>query len=135
MSSTDETYLESFIESIATLPHDVRRNLELLKTLDRSCALTTEELKQAEDNYINHAEKKILNLPVTKDDDGNVTVVPTTEELQSLISQPKLFQKIEQYRKDVEQFSDEKISVAGQTLELVDETLKRLDTDLAQFEA
>ena len=34
----DETYLESFIESIGTLPHDVRRNLELMKDLDKSCS-------------------------------------------------------------------------------------------------
>lgn len=34
----DETYLESFIESIASLPHDVRRNLELLKDMDNNCS-------------------------------------------------------------------------------------------------
>ena len=34
----DETYLESFIESIATLPHDVRRNLELMKDMDKTCS-------------------------------------------------------------------------------------------------
>jgi len=37
MSSNDETYLEAFIESTASLPHDLRRNLDLLKVLDKSC--------------------------------------------------------------------------------------------------
>jgi hypothetical protein len=34
----DETYLEAFIESINTLPHDVRRNLELMKDMDKTCS-------------------------------------------------------------------------------------------------
>lgn len=34
----DETYLEAFVESIATLPHDVRRNLELMKDMDKTCS-------------------------------------------------------------------------------------------------
>ena len=38
MSRSDETYLESFIEHIATLPHEVRRNLDLMKDLDKSCS-------------------------------------------------------------------------------------------------
>jgi hypothetical protein len=35
--SSDETYLESFIESLSTLPHEVRRNLDLIKDLDQTC--------------------------------------------------------------------------------------------------
>jgi len=37
MSSGDETYLEAFMESLTTLPHELRRNLELMKDLDKSC--------------------------------------------------------------------------------------------------
>lgn len=36
--STDETYLESFIEHIATLPAEVRRNLDAMKDLDKTSA-------------------------------------------------------------------------------------------------
>jgi hypothetical protein len=32
------TYLESSIDHIATLPHEVRRNLELMKDMDKSCS-------------------------------------------------------------------------------------------------
>jgi Inhibitor of growth proteins N-terminal histone-binding len=34
----EETYLESFIEQIHTLPSEVRRNLDLMKDLDKTCA-------------------------------------------------------------------------------------------------
>lgn len=40
-SSSDETYLESFVEHIATLPAEVRRNLDLMKDLDETTAYVT----------------------------------------------------------------------------------------------
>jgi hypothetical protein len=33
---SDETFLEAFIESLSTLPHELKRNLELMKDLDKS---------------------------------------------------------------------------------------------------
>lgn len=41
--SSDETYLEAFIESLSTVPHEVRRNLDLIKDLDSSlgCVLSS----------------------------------------------------------------------------------------------
>jgi len=32
--STDETYLEAFIENLSTLPNEMKRNLAHIKTLD-----------------------------------------------------------------------------------------------------
>ena len=34
--SSDETYLEAFIEGLSTLPNDVKRNMELIRDLDKS---------------------------------------------------------------------------------------------------
>ena len=34
----EETYLESFIEQIHTLPSEVRRNMDLMKDLDKTCS-------------------------------------------------------------------------------------------------
>ena len=39
--SSGETYLESFLDSISSLPHEVKRNLELIKELDKSCSYVT----------------------------------------------------------------------------------------------
>ena len=36
--SSDETYLESFLESLSGLPNEIKRNLELMKDLDKSCS-------------------------------------------------------------------------------------------------
>ena len=72
MSSSDETYLEAFIESLATLPHEVRRNMDLLKDLDASCAVEVERLQQLQRQYILAAEEKMLRLQVVEmvvDDD------------------------------------------------------------------
>jgi hypothetical protein len=33
---SDVTYLESFVEGLSTLPNDVKRNMELIRDLDRS---------------------------------------------------------------------------------------------------
>ena len=35
---SDGTYLEAFIENIGTLPSEIRRNLELMKDMDKSCS-------------------------------------------------------------------------------------------------
>jgi Inhibitor of growth proteins N-terminal histone-binding len=36
--SSDETYLEAFLDSLNGLPHEMRRNMELMKDLDKSCS-------------------------------------------------------------------------------------------------
>jgi hypothetical protein len=38
MARSDETYLESFIDHISTLPHEIRRNLDLMQDMDKSCS-------------------------------------------------------------------------------------------------
>jgi hypothetical protein len=58
--SGDETYLESFIEGLATLPQELRRNMELMKDLDASCSRDFHKLRQLQRHFINHAEEKII---------------------------------------------------------------------------
>ena len=42
--SRHETYLESFIDHITTLPHEIRRNLELMKDMDQSCSYVKQNM-------------------------------------------------------------------------------------------
>jgi Inhibitor of growth proteins N-terminal histone-binding len=36
--SSDETFLEAFLDSLNGLPHELRRNMELMKDLDKTCS-------------------------------------------------------------------------------------------------
>jgi hypothetical protein len=58
--SGDETYLESFIEGLATLPQELRRNMELMKDLDATCSRDFHKLRQLQRQFILHAEEKII---------------------------------------------------------------------------
>mmetsp|Transcript_4748 Transcript_4748/g.5496 ORF Transcript_4748/g.5496 Transcript_4748/m.5496 type:complete len:339 (-) Transcript_4748:97-1113(-) len=62
--SRDETYLESFIESISTLPSEIRRNLGHIKSLDKSYKSIVDELREREEDYLHRAQEIITRLPV-----------------------------------------------------------------------
>ena len=36
--SSDETFLESFLDNLSGFPNEIKRNLELMKDLDKSCS-------------------------------------------------------------------------------------------------
>jgi len=215
--STDETFLESFIESISTLPNELKRDLAHMKSLDSSCLKLTQELRFLEEEYLNHAHSIIHNLPVqskvkldreskrckigekaadsakcdnsdniseaegrnttsNSEDKNNkegsdksvtttaaaasnnstcaqylynpkqgipvktgtkketVLVVPTTEELNYQIQNPKHLLEIAKLRKDARQLTEEKVAIANQTCSLIDSHIQRLDADLEKFE-
>ena len=66
MSSSDETYLEAFIEQFTTLPHQLRRNLDLLRDLDGSCSVDLHRLRKLQREYILAAEEKMMQLEVVE---------------------------------------------------------------------
>ena len=71
--SSDETFLESFLDSLSGLPHEIKRNLELMKDLDKTCTTLQEDVKQRQQEYIHQAEEKVLALDVVESpakDDG-----------------------------------------------------------------
>ena len=155
-SGEESTFLESFVEHITNLPNEVRRNLDLVKDLDKSCSQIVEQLREAEEAYVQRAEQTILELPLAarkrkrdasssavgkggdnSDDDqgGDNVIVPTTEELRGRIMNPAELEMIARLRREAIQQSEEKVVVAEQTYSLVDEVVKRLDSDLSKFEA
>lgn len=74
-SSSDETYLEAFIDQLSTLPYQLRRNLDLLRDLDSSCSADLWELRTLHRQYIHAAEEKMMQLEVVaiEDVDQNET--------------------------------------------------------------
>ena len=122
-----------------------------------------DNLRQRQQHYIQQAEEKVLSLEVvvppaanatTAQEEketgaqpqphpqagvrvmggGNQVIIPTTEEMLELISNPEALQAIRELEQNLLQKSDEKVAIADQTYSLVDAIVKRLDSDLERME-
>lgn len=155
-----ETYLEGLIESLSTLPAEMRRNLELMKDMDGSCSSLMEEIMGLQQDYLKRVEEKMEKIEVVNgegvrvlsqkrygtgdrdDDDEKMAardkelpvVIPTTEELMAYVHESSTRSKIELLRADAMQQAEEKVEIANQTFELVDNLCRKLDTDLKDME-
>eukprot|EP00058_Branchiostoma_floridae_P000121 XP_002585609.1 hypothetical protein BRAFLDRAFT_133135 [Branchiostoma floridae] len=104
-------YLEHYLDSIENLPFELQRNFSLMRDLDqRSQDLRGEIEKMAED-YVSDVkglspEKRVERL----------------KNIQSAFNKSK-------------EFGDDKVQLAMQTYEMVDKHIRKLDADLARFEA
>ena len=66
-SSGEDTYLESFVESVSLLlPNEIRRNLELMKELDKSCSGIVHKLRSLEEDYVIRAKDILGDLQVQR---------------------------------------------------------------------
>jgi Inhibitor of growth proteins N-terminal histone-binding len=54
----NETYLEAFVDQLSSLPHDLRRSLELLKSLDSNVDLS--RLKWLQQSYMADVERTMV---------------------------------------------------------------------------
>lgn len=62
-SHSDETYLESFVESIsASLPNELRRNMEHLRDLDSTSCKLMEDWRDRQDGCLEGVEERLLKL-------------------------------------------------------------------------
>ncbi|XP_028665825.1 inhibitor of growth protein 4 isoform X2 [Erpetoichthys calabaricus] len=104
-------YLEHYLDSIENLPFELQRNFQLMRDLDQR----TEDLKSEIDSLATEYTTNARTL--------------SSEQKLSLLRQIQ-----EAYAK-CKEFGDDKVQLAMQTYEMVDKHIRRLDTDLARFEA
>ncbi|XP_058511834.1 inhibitor of growth protein 4 isoform X3 [Ochotona princeps] len=104
-------YLEHYLDSIENLPFELQRNFQLMRDLDQR----TEDLKAEIDKLATEYMSSARSL--------------SPEEKLALLKQIQ-----EAYGK-CKEFGDDKVQLAMQTYEMVDKHIRRLDTDLARFEA
>mmetsp|Transcript_27836 Transcript_27836/g.39224 ORF Transcript_27836/g.39224 Transcript_27836/m.39224 type:complete len:222 (+) Transcript_27836:66-731(+) len=104
------TYLENYLESVSTLPSDVRRNFFLLRDLDSRSQELLEKIEHQAKAYIKSAKKQ---KQVNPDEEKAIK-----SDLKACL-----------------ELGDEKVQLAVQTYELVDKHIRRLDMDLKKFEA
>ena len=82
--------------------------------------------------YLYNPKQGIPVKTATKEE--TLLVVPTTEELNYQIQNPKHLLEIAKLRKDARQLTEEKVAIANQTCSLIDSYIQRLDVDLEKFE-
>ncbi|XP_039507412.1 inhibitor of growth protein 4-like isoform X2 [Pimephales promelas] len=104
-------YLEHYLDSIENLPFELQRNFQLMRDLDQR----TEDLKGQIDS-------------LAREYTANARTLSSEQKL-------SLLRQIQQSYGKCKEFGDDKVQLAMQTYEMVDKHIRRLDTDLARFEA
>lgn len=103
-------YLENFLETIEHLPKELQRNFSLMKDLDQRTKDTTNEVE----DWVREYKKCVSSL---SESDRKIKLSKIDE----------LYQKAKEY-------SDDKVQLAMQMYEMIDKHIRRLDSDLGQFE-
>uniref|UniRef100_A0A4X2M324 Inhibitor of growth family member 5 n=1 Tax=Vombatus ursinus TaxID=29139 RepID=A0A4X2M324_VOMUR len=104
-------YLEHYLDSIENLPCELQRNFQLMRELDQRTEDKKAEIDILAAEYISTVR--------------NLSPAQRVEHLQ----------KIQSAYSKCKEYSDDKVQLAMQTYEMVDKHIRRLDADLARFEA
>ncbi|GLG94203.1 hypothetical protein R5R35_006716 [Gryllus longicercus] len=108
---TSALYLEHYLDSLEHLPIELQRNFTLMRDLDARAQGLMRNIDRLAGEYL----KNIKSLSPEKKKEQMNTI-------------QNLFNKAKEY-------GDDKVQLAIQTYELVDKHIRRLDSDLARFEA
>ncbi|XP_035723103.1 inhibitor of growth protein 5-like [Vespa mandarinia] len=108
---TTALYLEHYLDSLEHLPIELQRNFTLMRDLDARAQGLMKEIDKLADDYLMNIKKE-----------------STEKKKEQLSHIQSLFNKAKEY-------GDDKVQLAIQTYELVDKHIRRLDSDLARFEA
>ncbi|XP_076451435.1 inhibitor of growth protein 5-like [Babylonia areolata] len=104
-------YLEQYLDSLESLPSELQRNFNLIRDLDQRTQDVVQEVDRLATDYL----QKVRGLSSEK-------------RRQQLANIQQLFKK-------GREFGDDKVQLALQSYELVDKHIRKLDADLARFEA
>jgi len=99
------------MESLENLPTELQRNFHMMRDLDQRAQDVMRNIDQLSDEYL----MTVKNLSPEKRSEN-------MSRIQKMFNRAK-------------EFSDDKVQLAIQTYELVDKHIRRLDSDLAKFEA
>ncbi|CAH1731004.1 inhibitor of growth protein 5-like isoform X1 [Aphis gossypii] len=104
-------YLEHYLDSLESLPVELQRNFTLMRDLDSRTQTLMCNIDKLADDYL-----------------SNVKGYAPDKKSEALTSIQRQFNKAKEY-------GDDKVQLAIQTYELVDKHIRKLDSDLARFEA
>jgi len=109
--TNSQFYLEHYLDSLETLPGELKRNFEKMHEMDVRNKDIMVQIDGASDEYL----RKVRDLSPGK--------------------RKAEMEKIQQMFKKAKELSDDKVNIAVQTYELVDKQIRKLDSDLAKFES
>jgi len=104
-------YLEHYLDSLETLPGELRRNFTKMTDKDVMNKDIMVQIYGASDEYL----RKVRDLSPTK--------------------RKAEMEKIQHMFKKAKELSDEKVNIAVATYEMIDKHIRKLDSDLAKFES
>lgn len=107
-------YLEHYLDSLEHLPIELQRNFTLMRDLDARAQTLMKNIDKQASEYLHGLRNAKASGPDKR-----------KEQMSNI---QKLFNKAKEY-------GDDKVQLAIQTYELVDKHIRRLDSDLARFEA
>ena len=107
---TSSMVLETYLDSVESLPLEVQRNFTLMRDLDQRTQDLLAEINKMSEQYISSVK--------------SMTASQRNKHLTDIQNA---------YAKSRE-FADDKVQLAVQTYELVDKHIRRLDSDLSRFE-
>ncbi|CAG5116312.1 unnamed protein product [Candidula unifasciata] len=111
MAKATAMYLEHYLDSLDLLPAEMQRNFHLMSDLDQRSQDLMKKIDKAATDYLS----KVRHMSPDK----------RTNQLNHIES---MFMKNREY-------GDDKVSLAMQTYEMVDKHIRKLDSELARFEA
>lgn len=104
-------YLEHYLDSLETLPGELRRNFTKMTDKDVMNKEIMVQIDGTSDDYL----RKVRDLSPTK--------------------RKAEMEKIQHMFKKAKELSDEKVNIAVATYEMIDKHIRKLDSDLAKFES
>jgi len=108
---TSALYLEHYLDSLEHLPNELKRNFKLMRDLDARAQGLMKNIDTLADEFLKNQKSYSEDERKKKMDN-----------IQSLFNKAK-------------EYGDDKVQLAIQTYELVDKHIRKLDSDLARFEA
>ncbi|CAM9165422.1 unnamed protein product [Chrysoparadoxa australica] len=116
-------YIEEFLDAISNVPNEIKRNLELIRTLDKSGKEMINELVACEKRYLTAAKRKLRE---KKADDTRTPL--------QIVQDKEAEEEMEKRRFSTKQIMSEKITIADQTHEALAQHVEMLAEDLLGFE-
>lgn len=113
-TTTQATFIESYIDNLSTLPNEIRRHFELMRELDKEGAHVQKELEESERKLAAEMKRK------------------GSRQTEGMFDGALL--EVAAKRQKAKQMADEKVQIAEQASADVDIHLDRLDAELSAFE-
>ncbi|KAK9823528.1 hypothetical protein WJX72_003426 [[Myrmecia] bisecta] len=132
------TYLRNYVESVAELPAELQRCFKLMRELDEKANDLKAEVDTACEQQLQEAEQQ--QGTSGRRSPGGIDEGAPAAKRQKVASgsggpAPAWSEKIEADMKQVLHYADEKIGLAQQIYDYVDQRIRRLDKDLKGFDA